>query len=253
MKFSIITAVFNGARDIAGTLDSVAEQDHESIEHVIVDGASSDETLQIVRSHDARVARVISEPDVGVYDAFNKGLRLVTGDAIGFLNCGDRYSSSKALSKINAEFINPNVEAVFGDLEIVDPIDHRRIIRHYSSRYFAPNRTAYGLMPAHPTLFLRRSVYRQVGEYDPRFKIAGDFELCLRVFTRRSTNYRYLPEVLVNMPSGGLSNRGWRSIWDITREMKLACSVNGVDTSYLKLCMRLPLKILEMMWGRQAG
>lgn len=247
MKISIITAVFNGAHDIAQTLISVAAQDHESIEHIVVDGASTDETLQSIRRHDDRVARLISEPDNGVYDAFNKGLRLATGDAIGFLNCGDTYVSAKVVSQIVAALSKEEVEAVFGDLEIVHGLNRNRIIRHYSSKFFAPERMAYGLMPAHPTLFLKREVYEQAGEYDTRFRIAGDFEHCLRVFRRRPTRYRYLPEVLVSMLNGGLSNRGWRSKWDITREMRLACSLVGVETNLLKLCLRFPLKMMEMI------
>ncbi len=105
---------------------------------------------------------------------------------------------------------------------------------------------AYGLMPAHPTLFLRREVYQRVGEYDTQFRIAGDFELCLRVFGLNGVRYRYIPEALVTMPRGGLSNRGWRSTWQITREMQRACALDGVRTNWAKLNLRIPLKIMEM-------
>jgi glycosyltransferase involved in cell wall biosynthesis len=245
MLISIITAVYNGAGSIAQTLESVARQDHDDIEHIVVDGASTDTTLAIVRARGERVARVISEPDRGVYDAFNKGLRAATGDAIVYLNCGDTYVSSAVVSRMAAELSHDGTEAAFGDASIVDA--EARVVRHYTSKRFTARRMAFGLMPAHPTLFLRREVYRAVGEYDPEFRIAGDFELCLRVFARRTTRFRYVAEPLVRMPRGGLSNSGWRSKLEITREMRRACAMNGVRTNYAKLCLRFPLKILEMV------
>jgi glycosyltransferase involved in cell wall biosynthesis len=246
VKVSIITAVYNGADSIAATLQSVAQQDHGGIEHIVVDGASSDATLDVVRQNGGRVERLISEPDGGVYDAFNKGLRAATGDAIAFLNCGDTYVSPGVVSRMAIELGRGGVEAVFGDVSIVDGATSREV-RRYSSKHFRPGRMAWGLMPAHPTLFLRREIYQSVGEYDTRFRIAGDFELCLRVFARRKTSYRYIPEALVRMPRGGISNRGWRSKWKITGEMQQACNMDGVRTNFAKLCLRFPLKLAEMM------
>ena len=246
MKVSIITAVYNGGRAIAETLRSVAEQDYSDIEHIVIDGASSDDTVAAVRSNANRVAQLVSEPDNGVYDAFNKGLRRATGNAIGFLNCGDTYLSRTVVSRIAKELSVPGTEAVFGDLLIVNAQKRTQVVRRYNSKRFTPNMMGYGLMPAHPTLFLRREVYQRVGEYDTQFRIAGDFELCLRVFGLNSVRYRYIPEPLVNMPRGGLSNRGWRSTWQITREMHRACALDGVPTNWVKLSLRIPLKIMEM-------
>ena len=223
----------------------MAEQDYPSIEHIVVDGASIDETVLRVHAHGTHVAQLISEPDTGVYDAFNKGLRCATGDVIAFLNCGDTYESSEVISRIAKEFGDSKCDAIFADLLIVDARDHSRVLRRYSSKHFAPKLLAYGVMPAHPTLFLRKTVYRSVGQYDSRFRIAGDYELCLRAFSLPSLTYRYIPKVLVRMPSGGLSNRGWRSSWQITWEMRRACAANGVDTNFAKLLSRLPLKLFE--------
>jgi glycosyltransferase involved in cell wall biosynthesis len=247
MKISVITAVYNGGTSIAETLNSVAQQDHGAIEHIVIDGGSVDCTLATVRLNDKRVTRLISEPDMGVYDAFNKGLRLATGDAVAFLNCGDTYVSPAVVTKMAKELSQDGTQAAFGDVSIVDAADKTRIVRSYSSKRFTPRRMALGLMPAHPTLFLRREVYQSVGEYDTRFRIAGDFELCLRVFACRETRYRYVPEPLVRMPRGGLSNQGWRSKWEITREMRQACAMNNVNTNFVKLCLRFPLKFLEMI------
>lgn len=247
MKISIITAVRNGAGAITATLRSVAEQDYASIEHIIIDGASTDGTMELVRANASRVTQVVSEPDNGIYDAFNKGLHIATGDVIAFLNCGDTYLSSSAVSKMSAPLSVDGIEASFADVLIVDVRDPSRVVRRYTSRHFTPTRMSFGFMPAHPTLFLRRGVYRDVGEYDTRFRIAGDYELCLRVFACRPTRFSYLPEAMVRMPSGGLSNRGWRSKCEITREMQRACEMHGVRTSIAQLCLRFPLKVMELI------
>jgi glycosyltransferase involved in cell wall biosynthesis len=250
LKISIITAVYNGGRSIAATLRSVAEQDYADIEHIVIDGASSDDTVATVRSNGGRVAQLVSEPDKGVYDAFNKGLRRATGDAIGFLNCGDTYLSRGVISRVAKELSVPGTEAVFGDLLIVSDRGASQVVRRYNSRRFRPGLMGYGLMPAHPTLFLRREVYQRVGEYDTQFPIAGDFELCLRVFKPNTVRYRHIPEPLVNMPRGGLSNRGWRSTWQSTLEMHRACALDGVRTNWAKLSLRIPLKIMEYRFQR---
>lgn len=245
MKITIITAAYNSAELVSQTLRSVAEQDHPDIEHILVDGASTDDTLEMVHAHRTRVSRIISEPDSGVYDAFNKGLMHASGDVVAFLNCGDTYMSSSVVSTM-AEQLSDGVEAAFADLLIVDGREGH-ILRRYSSKGFAPRHMRYGLMPAHPTLFMRRAVYREVGEFDKSYRIAGDFEMCLRTFVLRETKYRYFADAIVRMPTGGLSNSGWRSKLRITREMAVACSRNGVRTNFARLCMRFPLKLAELV------
>jgi glycosyltransferase involved in cell wall biosynthesis len=247
LKVSIITAVFNGEPAIVATLKSVAAQDYSEIEHIVIDGGSRDSTPALVREHGDRVSRFVSEPDAGVYDAFNKGLRLATGDVIAFLNCGDTYASADVVSRITEVFSDEEIQAVFADVLIVDSRNPDRVIRRYNSKHFSPESMAYGLMPAHPSLFIRREIYRRIGEYDARFEIAGDFELCLRIFITAAVRYRYLNEAIVRMPTGGLSNRGWRSKLTITREMYKACTMNHVRTNFVKLCLRFPLKLLEMI------
>ena len=210
-----------------------------------MDGGSTDCTLTTVQKNSARVARLISEPDSEVYDAFNKGLRAATGDVIAFLNCGDDYTSTGVVSRMAQLLSAGDIQAAFADVLIVDARDSNHVIRRYSSKKFSPSRMAYGLMPAHPSLFMRRNVYERIGEYDSSFRIAGDFELCLRAFLRASAKYRYLDEATVRMPIGG-PKRGWRSKWTITREMQRACAINQVNTNLAKLCLRFPLKLLEM-------
>jgi glycosyltransferase involved in cell wall biosynthesis len=246
LRVSVITAVLNGAPSIARTLGSVADQDHEDLEHIIADGGSTDGTLGVVSANPGRRRRVISGRDSGAYEAFNKGLRAATGEVIAFLNAGDTYESPAVVGKALRALETFAVDATFADALIVDPVHSSRLIRRYSSRRFSPRAMAYGLMPAHPTLFLRRRVYAEAGEYDPTFRIAGDYEFCLRAFIGRGTTYRYVEEAWVRMPSGGLSNRGWRSKWEITKEMRAACRMNHVSTNWAKLCLRLPLKLAEL-------
>jgi glycosyltransferase involved in cell wall biosynthesis len=194
------------------------------------------------------VAVVQSSRDQGVYDAFNKGLRAASGDVVAFLNAGDAYAQSRAVSQLMHAFESPEVGAVFADLEITDPEHPTRVMRRYRSARFRPERLAAGFMPAHPTLFVRRNVYERVGPYDPSYRIACDYELCLRMFLRAATPFRYVPEVLVQMPSGGMSNQGLRSAWVITREMKRACDQQGIATGWFKLLSRLPAKSFETVW-----
>ena len=217
------------------------------MEHVVADGDSTDETVRIVQECNEGYARVLSEPDQGVYDAFNKGLRAARGDVVAYLNAGDTYASPIVVSTMVDAMVRHKVDAVFADVLIVDAATRSRVVRRYSSRKFSPRAMSYGLMPAHPTLFVRRNVYEDAGEYDPSFRIAGDFEFCLRAFVRRTTSFHYIASPIVEMPNGGLSNRGWRSKWEITREMMRACELNDVRTNWAKLCLRFPLKVLEMV------
>lgn len=247
MKVSIVTAVRNGAREIGATLASVEAQDYADIEHVVVDGASTDGTVETVRRDGRRVAKLLSEPDRGVYDAFNKGLALATGDVIGYLNAGDVYDGPGVVSEIVAQFAAPEVEAVFGDVVITEAGQPGRVLRRYRSGGFTPRRLSWGFMPAHPTLFVRRAAYQRCGPYDTTYRIAGDFELCIRLFAEQRVRYACLPQVLVRMPRGGLSNSGWRSKWTITREMHRACRAHGIPTSYAKLFARFPVKALEVL------
>jgi glycosyltransferase involved in cell wall biosynthesis len=247
VKVSIITAVFNGGSQIEDSLRSVASQIYAPIEHIVVDGASTDGTLDVVRRQTTQVARIISEPDDGVYDAFNKGLRAASGDVIGFLGCGDTYCGASTIATIAEKFSDPTVDAVFGDLVIVNKDQPESSIRRYRSKYFTPGRMAYGFMPAHPTLFLRKQLYERIGGYSTQYEIASDFELCLRAFVKTPTHYIYIPQILVRMLSGGLSNSGWKSKATITREMKRACIANGIRTSSLRLYSRFPFKLLEMV------
>jgi glycosyltransferase involved in cell wall biosynthesis len=250
LKVSVITAVLNGLDAVERTVDSVVDQTYPNIEYIVVDGASTDGTSEYLQSRQHEFAALRSERDRGAYDAFNKGLSLATGDVVGYLNAGDVFTDRDVLARIMAVFGDPEIGAVFGDVAMVRDVDVNQVVRRYSSGTFRPNRVKFGFMPAHPTLYMRRTVYASSGEYDSTFKIAGDYELVIRAFVKRRTGYRYIPEVLVRMPIGGLSTRGWRSKLLITSEMRRACAKNGVKTNLLLLSLRFPIKLFQQLWHR---
>ena len=207
MKISLITATYNCAETLSDCLESVASQTHDDIEHWLIDGGSTDDTLALVESRRQQLAGVISEPDEGTYDALNKGLARVTGEVVGLLHADDVFADATVLSQVAAAFEDPAVEAVYGDLMYVARDDASRVIRHWQAGAFAPERLRWGWMPPHPTLYLRRSVYERLGGFDTRFKIAADYDFMLRVITQLSGQMIYLPHVLVRMRLGGISNR----------------------------------------------
>jgi glycosyltransferase involved in cell wall biosynthesis len=245
MKITIITVCFNAAATIKKTLDSVASQTYPNIEHIVIDGNSNDGTLEILRANETQFSTLLSEPDSGVYDAMNKGLRIATGDIIGFLNADDFFSHQDVVSRITLAFKDQNIQAIFGDAEYFSPEFPNRILRRYRSNQFKPKNLKFGIIPAHPTLYLRKSVYEQFGLFDPKYKIAGDFEFIARVFKGSTIAYRYFPEVMIKMQAGGLSNRGLKSNFLINREIKIACIDNDIRTNDLNLLLRYPRKLLE--------
>lgn len=247
MRITIITVAFNAAHTIADTLESVAAQTYPHIEHIVVDGASTDGTQAIVERHGKHVARMISEPDRGIYDAMNKGLRLATGDVIGFLNADDVYADDEVLDRVAAIMQREKLDALFGDAEFVSPAQPDRSLRRYRSERFRPDRIAWGWMPAHPTLFLRRQVYERFGQFRTDYRIAGDFELVARMFHGGTLRYRHVPEVLVRMRTGGISTGGWRNTLLLNREVLRACRENGIRTNLPKILSKYPAKLLEFL------
>ena len=245
MKISVITVCFNSAQTIESTLRSVANQTDAEVEHIVVDGASTDNTATILQSHFHQLARVISEPDCGIYDAMNKGIRVATGDVIGFLNADDVYAHQNVLAVVAEIMEHEHLDAVFGDVEFFGPENQDRTLRRYSSARFRPDRIAWGWMPAHPALFVRREVFQQVGAFRTDYRIAGDFEFVARAFGKNTLRYRHLPEVLVRMRTGGISTGGWRNTLLLNREVLRACRENGIPTNMLKILSKYPAKLLE--------
>lgn len=215
MRISVVTVSLNNVETIEDTIRSVQSQEYGSVEHVIIDGGSTDGTLAVIEKYSGQVGKVISEPDQGIYDAMNKGLRSSTGDIVGTLNADDIYENRLVLGEIARVFGDPAVEACYGDLVYIDPMDTDRVVRYWRSRDYVPGLFRKGWMPPHPTFFARNQVFLRCGYYDPEFPIAGDFELLLRLMEKDGIRTAYLPKTLVRMRLGGFSNR---SLWNVLRQ-----------------------------------
>ena len=246
-SFSIITVVYNNAETIADTLDSVKSQDYPNVEHIVIDGNSTDGTSEIVQKHRSGLSHYVREADRGMYDAMNKGIQLASGDFVGILNADDVYENNQTLQLIGTTLQSNPTDSLFGDVQFVAPNDPRRIVRYYSSKYFRPSRFAMGLMPAHPTFYAKRSVYQKLGLYRTDFKIAADYELLVRYLLVNGISYQYLPKPLVRMRTGGASNASWGTYWTLNTEVVRACRVNGVRTSLPRILSKYGIKLLEFL------
>ncbi|MFB6320168.1 glycosyltransferase family 2 protein [Saccharicrinis sp. FJH54] len=212
MKFSIITATYNCMDTVKDCLHSVYSQSHPRVEHIIIDGASSDSTLDLIRRQPTRASRVISEPDRGIYDALNKGIRHATGNVIGFLHADDELWDEKTLEQINQTFKLSGADVIYGGLVYVSKDQEKRIIRTWKSEPFHPGKLQRGWMPAHPTVFMKREVYDKHGQFNLDYKISADYEFILRVFKDTSLKIVNVPNIITKMRIGGTSNNGLRNI-----------------------------------------
>ncbi len=210
MNFSIITATYNSYPAIKDCIESVALQTVRH-EHIIIDGLSKDETITTVKSSPS-VSQYISEPDKGIYDALNKGLRLAQGEIIGLLHSDDLLADATTLEKINQAFEETGADVVYGDLVYVDKKDTNKVIRYWKSQPFQPSLLKQGWMPAHPTVFAKREVYARHGQFDLSFDIAADYDLMLRIFQDKTLKFAYLPEIITRMRVGGASNKNLKNI-----------------------------------------
>lgn len=228
LKISIITAVYNRVDLIEQAIESVQSQTWLDREHVLIDGASTDGTLNVLQSRLDNRTVLISEPDHGIYDALNKGLERATGDVIGFMHSDDFFADDRVLESVASVFADSQVDAVYGDLDYIAKDDSSRIIRHWCSGEYHANKLGWGWMPPHPTLYLRRSVIERWGGFDTSFRIAADYDAILRYFGQGQIHSAYIPRVLVKMRIGGESNRSLAKVWLKTREDYVALRRNGV-------------------------
>ncbi len=212
MKISIVTVAYNSAATIADTLRSVAAQTHSDIEHIVIDGASRDDTMALVRQEGAHLARVVSEPDQGIYDAMNKGLALATGDVLGFLNSDDMLADPGAAAAIAQALTDSGADAVFGDILMVDPVRLDRVRRYWRPGPHRPGALLRGWLAPHPTLYVRRQALLDVGGFDLSYPLQADFDLELKLFEKMKIRSHYLPRTLVRMRMGGASTGSWRNV-----------------------------------------
>lgn len=249
MKISIITAVYNREDTVERAVRSLLHQDYHDVEHVVIDGGSTDATLDRLRPYIRPNAKIVSEPDLGVYDAINKGLSLITGEVVGLLHSDDFLPRPDILSEIATHFQDDSVDAVYGDAVFFHPGANEKIVRRYSSARFSAPNLGWGCMPAHTTLFLRRSVYQKFGRFKLDYRIAADFDFICRIFRNGKLKSAYIPKVLIHMQTGGISTRGWRSTLTLNVEMMRACRENRIRTNWIKLLSKYLFKIPEL-WKR---
>ena len=212
MKVSIVTPTYNSAKTIVDTILSVNKQDYANIEHIIIDGGSKDNTLELIRNTPNRVKKIISEPDKGIYDAMNKGVALATGDIVGILNSDDFYNSNDVIAKVVKTFQEGEYEGVYGDLEYVDARNTNRVVRYWESKAYKEGLFKKGWHPAHPTFFVKKEVYDKYGNFNLKYKIGADYEIMLRFIEKNRIKVAYIPETLVKMRVGGASNQSIKNI-----------------------------------------
>lgn len=245
MKFSIITVVYNN-ECIGTAIESVIRQDYPWIEYIIVDGGSTDHTLDIIGAYRNKIQKVVSEPDLGIYDAINKGIKLATGDILGLLHADDFLSDDNVISRIASVFKQyPGINAAYADVIFTDREDLGKVTRYYSSRHFKPWMFKFGFQPAHPTFYAKRDLFAQYGLYSTRYKIAGDFELLMRFLYIHKVKALYVKDVWVKMRMGGVSTAGLKSLLRLNGEILHACRSNEVYTNTLMVYSKYMVK----WWG----
>lgn len=249
MKISVITAAYNSARTLRDTMESVLRQGYTDYEYIVIDGASKDGTVELIREYEPRFEgrmRWISEPDRGIYDAMNKGIAMATGDVVGLLNSDDFYASDDILSTIADEFSSPNaLDAVYGDVHYVDEVDTTKVVRYYSSSKFTRKRMLMGYMPAHPSFYVRRECYEKYGAFDTSYRVAADFENLLRLIYVNEISTRYVAKDFVAMRMGGASSSGIKSYLCIISDHFTAFKKNNLKVNYLFYFWRYVQKLFE--------
>ena len=245
MKISIITITFNSAKTIQRALESVQRQSYADIEHVIVDGASTDGTREIIEAYAAKHPNVrwISEPDKGIYNALNKGIGMATGDVIGFLHSDDVFYSPESIGQIAAAMEVENVDVVYGDLQYCKG---PKVVRRWKSNAYNPCVLKFGWMIPHPTMYVRKEVYEQVGEYDEWFRISADYDMILRIL-KAGYKTAYIPHVLVCMEVGGASNKNTKARLSKTQEDYIVLKKNNVGAGYLTVACKQLRKIVQFI------
>lgn len=247
MKISIITVVWNNVETIKNAIDSVLSQTYKDIEYIIIDGASNDGTVEIIKSYGDSISKFVSEPDKGLYDAMNKGISLATGDVVGILNSDDFYVDEDVIDTVVKVFEKNKCDSMFADLVFVKANNLDKVVRYYDSGKFHPSKFAYGWMPAHPTFFVKREFYTKYGLYKLDYKIAADYELLIRFLHKYKLSYYYLPKSIIKMRVGGVSTSGIQSNYILNKEIIRGCRENELKTNWFKVLSKYPAKLLGLL------
>lgn len=260
MKISVITVTWNSGKTIGDTLRSVLNQSFTNVEHIIKDGGSKDDTLEICKNFEqkyytdgdkGRTLNILSDKDKGIYDAMNQGIEAATGDVIGILNSDDFYTSDDVLARVAEEFEkNPELEAVYGDIHFVKDENLKKCTRYFSSRYFRPWALRFGFMPAHPSFYVRREVYEKYGLYDLDFRTSSDFEMMVRLFVKEKIHARYVNKDFVTMRAGGESTAGLEAKKKVNRDIANSLRKHGVYSNQLFQSLRYFWRIGEILYTK---
>lgn len=254
MKISVIVASYNSAKTIRDTFESILNQTYSDYEVIVKDGGSSDGTVEIIKEYELKFDGRLkwnSEPDLGIYDAMNKGIELSTGDVVGILNSDDFFSADSVLSRINGEFAsNEDISAVYGDVRYVKADDTAKCVRYFSSRYYRPWMARLGFIVAHPSFYCRREVFCQYGLYDLDFKVSSDFEMVTRLLYVNRISAKYLDMDFVTMRTGGESNSGLESRKRVNRDIRLALKKHGIYSNQILQGLRYIWRIGEIVYTK---
>lgn len=260
MKISVITATWNSGKTIGDTLRSVLNQSFTNVEHIIKDGGSKDDTLEICKSFEqkyytdgdkGRTINILSDKDKGIYDAMNQGIEAATGDVIGILNSDDFYTSDDVLARVAEEFEkNPELEAVYGDIHFVKDENLKKCTRYFSSRYFRPWALRFGFMPAHPSFYVRREVYEKYGLYDLDFRTSSDFEMMVRLFVKEKIRSKYINKDFVTMRAGGESTAGLAAKKKVNQDIAGSLRKHGIYSNQMFQSMRYIWRIGELLYTK---
>lgn len=246
MKISIITVVYNNEKTIAQAIESVLSQQYEHIEYIIVDGSSTDNTLNIVRQYESQISKIISEPDGGIYDAMNKGIKISTGDVIGILNSDDLYAHKDVLKQVAEQFsLDKDLDILYGNLVYVKADDTDKVVRKWNSSPFYDNYFERGHVPPHPTVFLRKKIYDEAGLFDTKYKLAADYEFLLRIFKKHHYKSKYLDLLMVRMRMGGATNKNFKNIFNGNKEIIAAWKDNSISMPRFLMINRLFKRLIQ--------
>jgi len=243
MKITIITVTYNSAEFLKYCISSVLNQTYSDIEYIIVDGASIDNTIEIIKSF--KTIKYVSEPDRGIYDAINKGIKMATGEVIGILNSDDFFADENVVSRIAHQFKLGSFDALYSDIQFVDREIPTTVVRYYSSKFFKPFLFKFGFQPAHPTFYVRKKILDKYGFYRTDLTIAGDFELLLRLIYLHKISYKYVDDLWVKMRVGGISTSGVNSVIKLNNQIVISCRLNNVYTNKLMVYSKYFFK----WWG----
>jgi glycosyltransferase involved in cell wall biosynthesis len=243
VKVSIITVTYNSEKYLADCIASVRRQTYSNIEHIIVDGKSTDGTLKIIQKNSGSLAHWISETDHGMYDAINKGIKMATGDIIGVLNSDDMLASADVIMDIVACFDEKRVDSVYGDLVYVDPSNPKKVMRYWKGLSYKRSRFNYGWMPAHPTFYIRRELIEKFGGYENHYFTAADYEFMARYLYRHKISSCYLSKMIVKMRNGGASNSNIYRRLRANRRDYLAMKRNRIPFAFIVSILKPLIKI----------